>query len=84
MRQHKDKVYSPHGAALPAYAMVLLGLEQADTTATLERLCRRAARRQGLAGWPSVLQAFRADLSAILARRASAMWRACALDNSRR
>gem|GEM_PF-7075693 len=55
------------------------GREHADTTRVLEALCRRAARHRGTADWRAVLRAFRADVGAILARRASCMWRQCAL-----
>ena len=49
------------------------------TTTVLVALCRRAARRRGEANWRHSLRLFRADIGAVLARRASAMWRQCAL-----
>ena len=55
------------------------GREHAGTTEMLVALCRRAARRCGEASWRRTLRLFRADLGAILAWRASAMWRHCAL-----
>ena len=55
------------------------GREHPETTKVLEALRRRAARHRGLADWRAVLRAFRADVGTILARRASAMWRQCAL-----
>ena len=57
------------------------GREHPDTTKVVEALCRRAARHRGLASWKAVLRCFRADVGAILARRASAMWRQCALSH---
>ena len=58
------------------------GREHENTTTVLVALCRRAARRRGDASWRSVLRGFRADVGAILARRASAMWRVCTLPHS--
>ena len=58
------------------------GREHENTSTVLVALCRRAARRRGDASWRSVLRGFRADVGAILARRASAMWRVCTLPHS--
>ena len=86
MRLRKVGVYAAYEGAMSeaglAYAPMpwsCWGREHAGTTAVLVALCRRAARRQGEADWRQTLRLFRADLGAILARRASAMWRQCAL-----
>ena len=86
MRRRKVGVYAAHEGAMHeaglAYAPVpwsCWGREHAGATAVLVSLCRRAARLQGDAHWRHVLRRFRADVGAILARRAGAMWRQCAL-----
>ena len=86
MRKRKERVYAEHAEGMRqsglAYAPLpwsCWGREHASTTAMLETLCRRAARRRGESNWRAVLRDFRADMGAVLARRASAMWRQCAL-----
>ena len=86
MRKRKQSKYAPHADSMRAAGLTYIplpwscwGREHADTTTALERLSRRAARRRGDADWRVVLRAFRADVGAILARRASEMWRQCAL-----
>ncbi len=86
MRDRKLGEYAEFEAALRAADLAYMplpwscwGREHADTSKVLEALSRRAARHRGLADWRAVLRAFRADVGAILARRASAMWRQCAL-----
>ena len=86
MRKRKANVYAGHeegmrqsGLAYAPLPWSCWGREHADTTTMLESLCRRAARRQGEANWRATLRFFRAEMGAILARRASAMWRQCSL-----
>ena len=86
MRRRKAGVYTAFEDAMRASGLAYAplpwscwGREHADTTHTLVALCRRAARRRGEANWRHVLRLFRADVGAVLARRASAMWRQCAL-----
>ena len=52
------------------------GREHPDTSAVLERLARRAARRGAPGSWRLVLRRLRAGVGAALARRAAAMLRA--------
>ena len=89
MRLRKCRHYAPHaedmhdaGLAYEPLPWSCWGREHEDTTRVLVALCRRAARRRGEANWRLVLRGFRADGGAILARRASAMWRACTLPYS--
>ena len=86
MRRRKVSVYAGHADAMRdsglEYAPMpwsCWGREHAATTTLLVALCRRAARRRGEANWRATLRLFRADIGAVLARRASAMWRQCAL-----
>ena len=86
MRARKQGFYADYVDNMRAASLVYApmpwscwGREHAATTAWLESLCRRAARRKGEANWRASLRLFRADIGAILARRASAMWRQCAL-----
>ena len=89
MRRRKCRHYAPHaedmhdvGLAYEPMPWSCWGREHEDTTRVLVALCRRAARRRGEANWRWVLRGFRADVGAILARRASAMWRACTLPHA--
>ena len=84
MRLRKAGEYAEYEEALRTAGLAYVplpwscwGREHAATTAMLESLCRRAARRRGESDWKAVLRAFRADLGAILARRASGMLRRC-------
>ena len=86
MRKRKHRVYAPYADELRAAALTYTpmpwscwGREHADTTRVLEALSKRAARQRGHANWKVVLREFRAEAGAIFARRASAMWRQCAL-----
>ena len=86
MRRRKLGVYAEHAEAMREagleYTLIpwsCWGREHAATTTVLESLSRRAARRRGDVNWRATLRWFRADVGAILARRASAMWRQCAL-----
>ena len=86
MRMRKKAVYEPYGNDMRGAGLEYIplpwscwGREHAATTTALVALSRRAARRCGEASWRLVLRSFRADVGAILARRASAMWRQCAL-----
>ena len=86
MRKRKAGVYAPvadtmrdSGLEYRPMPWSCWGREHADTTEVLVMLCRRAARRRGEANWRRTLRLFRADICAILARRASAMWQQCAL-----
>ena len=53
------------------------GREHPDTTAVLEQVSRRAARRRGFADYRPLLRRARARIGAALARRAAAMLRVC-------
>ena len=84
MRVRKCRFYAPHEAdmreAKLAYEPMpwsCWGREHESTSLVLTNLCRRAARRGGRTTWRALLRDFRADAGAILARRASGMWRAC-------
>ena len=86
MRKRKKGEYRPFADALKEAGVSYCplpwscwGREHADTSAMLESLARRAARRSGEADWRVTLRRFRADVGALLARRASLMWRQCAL-----
>ena len=89
MRKRKSRVYAQHAESMRLAGLTYAplpwscwGREHAATTTVVEALCRRAARRQGESKWRIVLREFRADLGAVLARRASAMWRQCALSTA--
>ena len=86
MRRRKARVYAAFGEAMRAAGLEYAplpwscwGREHAVTTTVLVAFCRRAARRRGETNWRRALRGFRADIGAVLARRASAMWRQCAL-----
>jgi len=89
MRCRKVRVYEPYARDMAALGLryeplpwSCWGREHPATTTMLISLCRRAARRKGLADWKCALHQFRADVSALLARRAAEMWRQCALGSA--
>ena len=86
MRKRKAREYIPFADALSEAGLAYCpmpwscwGREHADTSTMIESLARRAARRTGEADWRVTARRFRADVGALLARRASLMWRQCAL-----
>ena len=86
MRVRKKDEYAEFEAALREAELVYTpipwscwGREHEDTTKVLEALSRRTARHRGHADWKAVLRSFRADVGAVIARRASAMWCQCDL-----
>jgi hypothetical protein len=89
MRLRKCRHYAAHdedmreaGLAYEPLSWSCWGREHENTTKTLVALSRRAARRRGVTSWRSVLRGLRADVGAIMARRASAMWRVCTLPHA--
>ena len=86
MRVRKLSEYAPFADAMREMDLQYVpipwscwGREHADTTKILTALCRRAARRRGLADWRAILRQLRGDICAALARRAARMMRQCFL-----
>ena len=84
MRVRKRRKYAKYLPALEAEGVVYKpmvwscwGREHPDTTAALTSLARQAARRRGLGTHKELLRQTRARVGAALARRTSAMLRAC-------
>ena len=84
MRRRKVGKYAPflpdpeaEGLVYRPLVWSCYGREHPDTSAVLERLARRAARRGAPGSWRLVLRRLRAGVGAALARRAAAMLHAC-------
>ena len=84
MRKRKEAKYAPFRTELVDAHVVYrpliwscYGREHPDTTAVLHALCRRAARRQGLADHLPPLARVRAAVGIALARRNARMVHAC-------
>jgi hypothetical protein len=84
MRKRKVSKYEPYRAELEDAHVVYrpliwscYGREHPDTSAVLHALCRRAARRQGLADHLPLLARVRAAVGIALARRSARMVHAC-------
>jgi hypothetical protein len=84
MRKRKEAKYAPFRTELVDAHVVYrpliwscYGREHPDTTAVLHALCRRAARRQGLADHLPLLARVRAAVGIALARRNARMVHAC-------